>query len=337
VDSAGGTLALETDCYQRMGLALDPVSNAIYIPFGSCNHGWMLAYDKTTLQQTAIFNTTPDSAGGTLWNSDGAPAVDDTNGNVYVMSGTDYDDAYITPPPTYTQIGYNDAFLNLNPNTLAVQSNFSPADNYALSAADIDLGSGSNILAPGNASYPTVTIGGGKDGNVFVVNPLDMGGFNSTNNVLQTVQLCTNGNNNIFSTPAYWNGNLYYHCHNDVLKAFAWNAATVQITAAPTSSASTVFQMHGATPSLSANGGTNGIVWDIDNSQYNGSNPSQSGVCVLHAYDATNLATELYNSTQAGSRDTAGVALKFTVPTIANGKVFVPSANELDVYGLLNQ
>jgi hypothetical protein len=95
--------------------------------------------------------------------------------------------------------------------------------------------------------------------------------------------------------------------------------------------------MHGATPSLSANGAMNGIVWDIDNSLYNNGDPSQSGVCVLHAYNAANLASELYNSSQAGSRDTAGLALKFTVPTIANGKVFVPTATELDVYGLLSQ
>jgi hypothetical protein len=103
----------------------------------------------------------------------------------------------------------------------------------------------------------------------------------------------------------------------------------------PTSSGTTTYQMHGATASLSANGATNGIIWDIDNSNYSWSNPSQPSV--LHAYDATNVGTELYNSSQAGSRDTAGVALKFTVPTIANGKVFVPTSTEMDVYGLLGQ
>jgi hypothetical protein len=94
--------------------------------------------------------------------------------------------------------------------------------------------------------------------------------------------------------------------------------------------------MHGATASLSANGAANGILWDIDNSNYNylgtGTLPS-----VLHAYDATNVAIELYNSSQAGTRDTAGYALKFTVPTIAGGRVFVPTGNELDIYGLLTQ
>ena len=94
--------------------------------------------------------------------------------------------------------------------------------------------------------------------------------------------------------------------------------------------------MHGATASLSSNGNNNGIIWDIDNSAYDSTNPTASGAAVLHAYDATNVANELYNSVQAGSRDQAGQALKLTVPTIANGRVFVPTASELDIYGLLN-
>jgi hypothetical protein len=208
-----------------------------------------------------------------------------------------------------------------------------------LSENDADLGSGSNVLVPGNSQYPLETIGGGKDGNVFVINPLDMGGFNSTNNILQQIHTGTQQYNNIFSTPVYWNGSIYIHCNDDVLRAFSWNAgadAGQQLSSAPTSMSSTVFGMHGATASLSANGNNNGIIWDIDNSSYNSTNPVASGLAVLHAYDATNVANELYNSSQAGTRDQAGQALKFTVPTIANGRVFVPTANELDIYGLLN-
>jgi hypothetical protein len=326
---------LETSCYQRMGLALDPVTNWIYIPFGSCDNGWVLAYNKSTLAQEAVFNDTSNAQGGGLWASGGAPAIDDSNGNVYLMSGTDYDDNWINKPPTYSQTGYNDSFLNLNPTTLAVQSSFTPDDNWDLSANDADLGSGAAILVQGNSTYPKVLIGGGKDGNVYIVNPLNMGGFQATNDVLQNVQICNDGYDNIFSTPVYWNGFIYYHCNNNVLTAYSWSASTVQLSASPTSSATTAnFQSHGATASLSANGATNGIIWDIDNTAYvntgNGTAP-----CVLHAYDATNVANELYNSSQAGSRDTAGYALKFTVPTIVNGRVFVPTANELDIYGLL--
>lgn len=329
---------LETGCYQRMGLALNPVTNWIYMAFGSCTHGWVLAYDKTSLAQEAVFDDTNNAEGGGLWSSGGAPAIDDNSGNVYVMSGTDYDDQWISPPPAYTQTGYNDSFLNLNPTTLDVQSSFSPDNNYALSESDADLGSGSPVLVPGNAQYPSELVGGGKDGNVFVLNPLDMGGFTSTNSVLQTVSIANSQYNNIFSTPVYWNGTIYFHHNKDVVRAYSWNSgasAGGQLSSASTSSGSTVFNMHGATGSISANGSTNGILWDVDNSAYVGTDPTSSGPAVLHAYDATNVARELYNSTQAGSRDTAGLALKFTVPTIANGRVFVGTTSELDIYGLL--
>jgi hypothetical protein len=330
--------SLGNGCYQRMGLALNPVTNLIYIPIGSCPNGWIMAYDKSSLAQKAVFESTNGAQGGGFWASGGAPAIDDRTGNVYLMSGTDYDDQWISPPPAFTQTGYNDSFLYLNPNTLAVESYFSPDNNYTLSENDADLGSGSNILVPGNTQYSLETIGGGKDGNVFVVNPLDMGGFNSTNDVIQTIRTGTQQYNNIFSTPVYWNGSIYFHCNGDVLRAFSWNAgadAGQQLSSSPTSMSSTAFGMHGATASLSANGNNNGIIWDIDNSSYNSTNPVASGSAVLHAYDATNVANELYNSMQAGSRDQAGQALKFTVPTIANGRVFVPTASELDVYGLL--
>ena len=335
-ESSGENITLGSDCYQRMGLALNPVTNAVYIPFGSCAHGWVLAYDKTTLAQIAIFNDTPDGDGGGLWASGGAPAIDDTTGDLYLMSGVDELSPGIGDPVTN---GYNDSFLRLNPTNLSVLDYFTPDDNFTLAANDVDLGAGSNILVPNNtSSTPRETIGGGKDGNIFVVNRDKMGGYNpppvDTNNVIQTVQTGTQQYNNIFSTPVYWNGSVYYHCNQDVLRAFSWNASTGLLSTTPTSKATPVYSMHGATPSLSSNGAANGILWDIDNSAYNDTGTG-SGPSILHAYDATNVATELYNSSQAGSRDTAGAALKFTVPTIAGGRVFVPTSTELDVYGLL--
>ena len=330
---------LEPSCYQRMALALNPVTNLIYIAFGSCTHGWIFGYDKSSLAQKAVFEDTNGAQGGGFWASDGAPAIDDATGDVYIMSGTDAGDHnWIS---STSMVGYNDSFLRLDPSNLSVLDYFSPDDNYFLAQNDADLGSGADILVPGSSSYPHELVGGGKDGKVFVINRDSMGGYNnSSNNVLQTVQTGTTQLNNIFSTPVYWNGTIYLHDNADVLRAYAWNAsanAGQQLAASATSAGGKVFNMHGATPSLSANGTSNGIVWEIDNSTYNGSNPSASGVAVLHAYDATNVATELYDSTQAGSRDQAGQALKFTVPTIANGRVFVSTATELDIYGLLGQ
>lgn len=325
------TITLDTFCYQRMGLALNPVTNSILIPFGSCTHGWILAYDKTSLRQTAVFNDTPnDNGGGGLWSGGGAIAIDDLTGDLYLMSGVDEGDEITT--------GYSDSFLRLNPVNLSVLDYFTPDDAQVLEQNDVDLGSGSNILVPNNSSNtPHETIGGGKDGNIFVVNRDEMGSFSpDQNNVIQTVHTGTQEYNNIFSTPVYWNGSIYYHCSHDVLRAFSWSASTGLMSTSPTSSAAIVYTQHGATPSLSANGSdANGIIWDTDNTNYDQNDPASSGPLVLHAYDATNVANELYNSSQAGARDTAGLALKFTVPTVASGKVFVPTGSELDIYGLL--
>jgi hypothetical protein len=318
VDQVNGKITLESSCYQRMGLALNPVNNTIQMAFGHCSHGWVLAYNKTTLQLSYIFNDTADGAGGGLWAGGGAPAINDATGETYIITGTDIGD---------TASGYNDAFLRLSANNLSVVDFFQPDNNLSLLIPnDADLGSGSNILTPDNSSgTPHETIGGGKDGNIFVVNRDDMGAFSTTsNNVIQTLQTGVKQFDNIFSTPAYWNGSLYYHCEDDVLRAFTWSGGRLSFTA----KGAAVFAMHGATTSISANGTTNGIVWEIDNTNI-GTGPS-----VLHASDATNVATELYNSSQSGTRDTAGTALKFTVPTIAAGKVFVPTATELDIYGL---
>jgi hypothetical protein len=322
-DNNNGKIQLETGCYQRNGLALNPMTNEIYIGFGHCNHGWLFAYDKTSLKQKGLLNDTPDGAGGGFWNGGGAPAVDEITGKVYIMSGVDLND-----PPS----GFNDSFLRLAGDDLSQEDFFQPDNESYLVLNDADLGSGSLVLMPDNpSSTPHETIGGGKDGNLFVVNRDDMGSFSaSTNNVIQTVHTGVKALNNIFSTPAYWNSNLYIHCSGDVLHIFSWSNGLMSND--PITSGQFVVNTHGATVSISSNGSNNGIAWEIDNSNF-----SSNGAAVLRAYDANNVANELYDSTQAGSRDTAGLALKFTVPTIADGKVFVGTQNELDIYGLLGQ
>ncbi len=322
-DSNNGTIGLENGCYQRTGLALNPVNNQIYLGFGHCNHGWLLAYDKTSLQQKAIFNDTPNGAGGGLWNGGGAPAINDLSGNVFITTGVDQND-----PPS----GYNDSFLRLSVSDLSVQDFFQPDDASYLSANDADLGSGSPVLMPDNSSStPYEIIGGGKDGKLFVVNREGMGSFSATsNNVIQTLQTGVHQLDNIFSTPVYWNGLFYIHCEGDVLRQFSWSSG--MLSDQPVQQGQIVVNVHGATASLSANGTSNGILWEIDNSNHDSGGPA-----ILRAYDATDVSKELYDSNQAGSRDTAGIALKFTVPTIAGGKVFVGTSNELDIYGLLAQ
>jgi len=315
-DSVNGTIALEHDCYQRAGIAL--ANGQIYLSFGHCKHGWVLAYDKTSLQQTAVLNTTPDGEGGTIWMGGGAPAVDQS-GNLYLITGTNIGSFGLQ---------YNNSFLKLG-SDLSVGDYFYPSNNQTLINNDADLGAGAAIVMPDNSSgTPHELIGGGKDGRIFVLNRDNMGQFDESQLVQPPIQTGTSQYNNIHSTPGYWNGRLYIHSNADVLRAYNWANGTLSTSSVD--AGNLVYRAHGATVSISANGNSNGIVWDLDATN------QPNGPVVLHAYDAANLSNELYNSTQAGTRDTAGPAVKFTVPTITHGKVYVGTGTELDVFGLLN-
>jgi hypothetical protein len=157
-----------------------------------------------------------------------------------------------------------------------------------------------------------------------------MGEFQATDDVIQIVQVGTADHGNLFSTPAYWNHHFYVHSAGDVTRAYGWSSTTGKLTVFPKSVSTAVFGSHGATPIVTANKTMAGIVWEVDAANY-----TLGGPAILHAYDATDLSKELYNSSQAGSRDTAGAAIKFTPPMAADGLVFVPTSTELDVYGVL--
>lgn len=321
-DSVNGQITLETNCYQRNGMALDPATNAIYISFGHCSHGWILAYDKATLQQTTIFNDTADGAGGGLWG--GTPAIDDSTGDIYLITGVDIGD----PAPDY-----NDSAMRLKGSDLSVLDYFKPSNESFLRQNDADFGSGSPIIMPDNPSqYPHELIGGGKDGRIMVMNRDNMGGYQQTDHVIQEVQTGTQEFDNTFSTPTYWNGTLYFHCENDVVKAYNWDSNTGLISTHPVSQGHDVYGTHGATSSLSSNSTSDGILWEIE-----ATNAQNGAAAILHAYDASNLQNELYKSSSSGGRDTAGPAIKFSVPTVADGHVYVGTQTELDIYGLLPQ
>jgi hypothetical protein len=170
-----------------------------------------------------------------------------------------------------------------------------------------------------------LVVGAGKDGKIYLVDRDNMGKFDSTkNNIWQEVDGALGGG--IHSSPAYFNGNLYYGPIGGTLKAFGLMSA--KISTAATSQSSGSFGYPGTSPAVSANGTANAIVWAHENG---------SSGAVLHAYNAANLATELYNSTQAsGSRDQFGTGNKFITPTVAGGKVFVGTTNSLGIFGLLH-
>ncbi len=331
--SANGMVPLSAGCYQRTALTL--ANGRVYMGFGHCNHGWMLAYDAGSLAQTQAFNTSPNGIGGDIWMGGAGPVVD-SSGNLYLETA---DDIGSTAP---SATDYPDALLKMSPD-LKVLDFFIPSNERYLESNDADLGSGGPILMPNNSSpYPHELIGGGKDGRVFVVNRDSMGGYhsdpNGQNDNVQTMQTGTQQFDNVWGAPSFWNGSLYFHTEGDVLRSYAWNAQgnSGLLSGHSATSGDTVYLNHGASPSISANGANAGIVWDVDNSGYPQNGGSGGSPAVLHAYDATDVGKELYNSKQAANgRDNAGHACKFSVPTVADGKVFVPTCTELDIYGLL--
>ncbi len=331
---------------QRAGLVLSGA--VVYVAWASHEdhdpyHGWVMGFNASTLAPVAnaVFNATPNHVGtlsysrGGIWMGGGAPAVD-AAGNLFFITGNGTFDANTGGS------NYGDSVVRLSTASgLSVADYFTPLDQESLDANDTDFGSGAATILVDQPAGPVthLVIGGGKQGNLFLLNRDSMGKFSSsTNNVIQTVSL----GNSIFATPVFWQNNLYV-AGVGPLKQFAFNSTTGKFNGAPFSQSSTSYRFPGATPSVSSNGATNGIIWALDNGLYCTPQSLGCGATVLHAYDATNLATELWNSSQAAAnRDLAGHAVKFTVPTVANGKVYVGTRGndssvlgELEVYALL--
>jgi hypothetical protein len=174
----------------------------------------------------------------------------------------------------------------------------------------------------------------GKEGIVYLIDRDNMGQFQAANNN-QIVQ--SFGASGLWGTPAFWQNGLYTAGAGDNLKLFSFTPGSPgMFSPNPSSQSSEIFNFPDATPSISSQGTSNGIVWAIDASQYGQPAPGP-GPAILHAYDATNLASEIWNTTMAANnRDQAGNAVKFVPPTIANGKVYLSTRTEIDVYGLLN-
>jgi hypothetical protein len=321
----------------RSGLLL--VSGTVYIGYaGHCDttpyHGWMFAYNAATLAQTAVYSTTPNGQGqGGIWMS-GAGIAADGNGNVFTATGNGNYDA--------TDVGDSVLKLALRGNAISLIDYFTPFDQGIDDANDLDVGSGGVLLLPDQpGAHPHEMVLGSKSGSIYLIDRDQLttnnrhycGGCGSDPEIVQEIQ---NAGGVIweFATPAYWNNTIYFWGSNDVLKAYTLSNGSLG--KSPSSSSTTSFGFPGATPVISANGATSGIVWVIDTTTQQGAPGRGPAPSVLHAYDATNVAKELWNSSQAvNNRDMAGKSVKFTVPTVANGKVYVGTETELDVYGLL--
>src|SRR5207237_1316305 len=223
---------------------------------------------------------------------------------------------------------YGDSFVKLGTTGgLSVVDWFTPFDQSSLASADLDLGGGGAVLLVDQPSgpFPHLIVGGGKAGTLYVVNRDTLGHFNSSNNS-QIVQSFVLGSNGIFSTPLFWQNTLYGAAVNGPLSAFSFSTTTDQFQVSPSSVSAQSYGGPGATPVLSATGTSNGIVWAIQRI-------SSTSPAVLHAYDPANLHNELWNSSLApNNRDKAGFVVRFPVPMVANGKVYVGTQTELDVY-----
>jgi hypothetical protein len=307
---------------ERPALLLE--NGVVYAGFGSLGdhgpyHGWVFGYDARTLARVSLFNDTPNSVDpshnqGGIWMDGGGPAAD-SSGNIYLLTGS----GQFSPG----QGSYADAALKLT-RSLKVADYFAPPGTAHFDKFDQDFGSGGVLLAP--APTGNRLIGGGKTGTLYVIDTARMGHQRAKNSHVQAV---LNGGHPIFSSAAYYNGMVYIQAVGDVLRQYQLVNGNL---IGPIAASGTVFNYPGATPSISANGSNNGVVWEVEHTSTRGT----TGPAVLHAYSAANVGQQLYNSTAAGARDQLGTAVKFTVPTIASGKVYVATQSGLTVFGLLS-
>jgi hypothetical protein len=325
---------------ERVGLLL--MNGQIYLAWTShCDEdpytGWLMAYSESTLQQTSVLNLTPNGPStphfgdgeGSVWMS-GAGLAGDTQGNIFFLDANGTFDSTLTTNGFPTHGDFGNAFMKVSTtgNTLAAADYFAAYNLQSESDADQDLGSGGAMLLPDQTDAKGKTrhlaVGAGKDTNIYVVDRDNMGKFNASSNTAVYQELPNALNGGAWSMAALFNNTVYYAGNGDHLKAFPITSALLATT--PASESVTSFPYPGATPSVSSNGAQNGIVWAIEN---------QGGAGVLHAYDTTNLPSELYDSNQAANSRDHFSDNKFVPPMIANGKVYVGTTNSVAVFGLL--
>ncbi|MES1209635.1 MAG: pyrrolo-quinoline quinone [Pseudomonadota bacterium] len=343
-DSSGGQITLNAgEHQQRPGLLL--LNGLVYVAFGSSGdnfvwHGWLAAYRASNLSLAAVWNTTPSGSAGGIWNSGAAPAVDASN-NVFVPTGNGTFDG---------ATDFGSAVVKLSTASgIQVGDYFAPFNQAQLTDADDDVGSGGLALLPdvaGTAAHPHLLAASGKSGTIYLLDRDHLGGFSTSTSPAdaQAVQEIFNALGDTvvdnfsdrlinaedsYSTPAFWrdaagHNHLYWGGVNDNIKMF--DLTNGRLSTLPVSKSPTTYGFPGASPSISSNGTANGILWAVD---------TGAGSEVLHAYDATNIAVELYNSDQAASgRDSLGPSVKFAMPVVTGGKVLVATRSSVAIFGL---
>jgi outer membrane protein assembly factor BamB len=315
---------------ERAGLL--EFGGTVYLAFTShCDQrpytGWVMGYNSQTLAQTSVIDVTPNGNEGAIWMAGAGLAGD--NQALYFLDGNGTFDTTLNSQGFPVNGDYGNAFVKIafGP-PLAVADYFTMHNTVQESDSDEDLGSGGAMILPdlldSQGQVHHLAVGSGKDTNIYVVDRDNMGKFNPNDNsaIYQEIDGVLPGG--VWAMPAYFNNTVYYGSVSHPLKAFSISNA--KLSTSPTSQTATSFTYPGTTPSVSANGTSNGIVWAIEN----------TSPAVLHAYDATDLSHELYNSNQAGSRDQFGPGNKFITPLIVNGRVFVGTQTGVAMFGLLH-
>jgi hypothetical protein len=337
---------------QRPGLVL--YGGGVFISWAShCDlqpyWGLMMRYDAATLTQTAVFNVTPNGTEGGIWMSGGAPAVD-SFGSMFLSTGNGtFDDTTSALPPVAPENDFSMSFLNMNPATLLVQDFYTPSMEAIWSSpADLDISSAGVVVLPdgmGPTAHPNLLVGLDKQAHLWLIDRQAMSGFSATMD--NTVQFLTLPDSNqcphlncVFSTPAYYQQTIYVAPVSGPLMALPLAAglfgATAQNVAIASSLSAETYPYPAGTPTVSASPSGSGIVWVLDNSNFanqgnNGTSPA--GPAILRAYSASSVSTALYSSSTLAA-DSGGNAVKFTVPVVANGHVYVGGGQQLTVYGL---
>jgi hypothetical protein len=335
VDASGGVVSFN-NITENQRAALLLANGEIYVAFANHGfnppyHGWLMAYNPSTLHQDWVYCTTCNAQSGGIWmGGDGVAA--DSSGNLYFTTGNG---TYDGPSPGGKN-DFGDSLLKLSPSG-TVSDYFTPWNYAALDSGDIDLAASGVILLPTQSgAHANEAIVTGKGGNIYLVDRSNMGHVgtnNSDNTIVQSLvnvfPTCCSYNTGNYSAPTYFNGSVYFAPVSGQLVAYSLTNGL--LSTSPTSTSSETYNpmsARGGETAISANGSSNGILWAL---QSNGT----SSPGTLHAYDPSNLAHEYYTSDQAGTRDQLDPWLKFTIPTVANGRVYVVSAGQLTAFGLL--
>ena len=304
--------------------ALTLANNALYLEWASsCDvdpyHGWVMAYDPQTLSQRAVLNVNPDGTEAGIWLSDTGPAVD-SEGNLYVPTGNGTFDA------ASGGRDYGDSVLKLDGASLAIRDYFTPHDQDRISHADTDIGSSGPTLLPDQPGpHRHLLLQPTKDSTIYVIDRDNMGKFRrDSDDLIEIIHVAGPS----LGAMAYWNGRVFFAASDDYLRAYTIKNSEL----APGVSSKMKFKDPGATPSISADGNKNAIVWAIATKSWNGPDNKPA---VLYAFDAAKLGEPIYTSEQNSQRDRAALATRFVFPVVVNGHVYFAARGEVEVYGLL--